>query len=106
MVYNYYDDDIPGPAASVDLNLANLPTNGDATLTEYRIDEDSQQRPHRLGKNGIAAATQSRSVRKMKQAGQLSKMPDSQPVHIDGGKADVKIILPREAVSLLVLEWK
>ena len=42
----------------------------------------------------------------LKQAGQLATMGDPQPVHIDAGKADLKTTLPREAVSLLVLEWK
>jgi len=106
MIYNYYDDDIPGPAAAVDLNLANLPASGDATLTEYRIDEDHSNAHTVWVKMGSPAQPNPDQYAQMKQAGQLSRMSDSQTVHIDGGKADLKITLPREAVSLLVLEWK
>jgi xylan 1,4-beta-xylosidase len=106
MVYNYYDDDIPGPAAAVDLSLANLPTSGEATLTEYRIDEDHSNAHTVWVKMGSPAQPNPDQYAQLKQAGQLATMGDPQTVHIDGGKADLKITLSREAVSLLVLEWK
>jgi hypothetical protein len=36
----------------------------------------------------------------------LAVIGDGEAVHIDGGKADVKLTMPRESVELLVLKWK
>jgi xylan 1,4-beta-xylosidase len=105
MVYNYFDDDVPGPAASVDLALANLPVNGQAKLTEYRIDEDHSNAHTVWQKMGSPQAPTPQQYAQLKQAGQLATLGDSQITPIAAGNADLKITLPRQAVSLLVLEW-
>ncbi|MDP9173965.1 MAG: beta-xylosidase [Planctomycetota bacterium] len=106
MVYNYYDDDIPGPAASISLALTHLPTTGDATLTEYRIDQDHSNAYTVWKKMGAPEQPSSDEYAQLKQAGQLALAGDPQTVHIDAGKTSLKLNLPRQAVSLLVLEWK
>jgi xylan 1,4-beta-xylosidase len=105
MVYNYFDDDVPGPAAAVDLALANLPANGQAKLTEYRIDQDHSNAHTVWQKMGSPQSPTPQQYAELKQAGQLETLGDSQIATIVGGNADLKITLPREAVSLLVLEW-
>ena len=41
MIWYYHDDDLPGPDAVVNLALNGLPLkNGEAKLTQYRIDSD------------------------------------------------------------------
>jgi xylan 1,4-beta-xylosidase len=105
MVYNYFDDDVPGPAAAVDLALANLPANGQAKLTEYRIDQDHSNAHTVWQKMGSPQSPTPQQYAELKQAGQLETLGDSQIATIVGGNADLKITLPRQAVSLLVLEW-
>ena len=39
LIWNYHDDDLPGLAADVSLDVAGLPA-GRPALTEYRIDGD------------------------------------------------------------------
>jgi hypothetical protein len=39
------------------------------------------------------------------QAGQLDKMGATETVHVENGQAVLSIKLPRQAVSLVVLNW-
>jgi xylan 1,4-beta-xylosidase len=106
LVFHYYDDDVPAPAAAVDLALANLPGAGDATLTEYRIDRDHSDAYSAWKQMGSPEKPSDEQYAQLKQAGQLAVIGDGEAVHIDGGKADVKLTMPRESVELLVLKWK
>jgi xylan 1,4-beta-xylosidase len=41
LVWHYHDDDVPGPAAEVELGLAGLPLeSGEASLEHFRIDQE------------------------------------------------------------------
>jgi xylan 1,4-beta-xylosidase len=106
LVFHYYDDDVPAPAAAVDLTLANLPGSGDATMTEYRIDSDHSDAYTVWKQMGSPAKPSDDQYAQLQKAGQLATIGDGEPVKIDGGKADVKLTMPRESVELLVLKWK
>jgi xylan 1,4-beta-xylosidase len=106
MVWNYHDDDVPGPSAAVDLQLSGLPVDsGNARLTEYRIDHDHSNAFIAWQKLGSPQQPTPDQVAQLEKAGQLALMDDPGFVPIQGGKTSIKITLPRQAVSLLVLEW-
>ena len=106
MVWNYHDDDVPGPTAAVDLQLSGLPLDtGNARLTHYRIDQDHSNAYTAWQKMGSPQQPSADQYAELEKAGQLALLNDPESVPFQGGKASIKINLPRQAVSLLVLEW-
>ncbi len=103
---NYFDDDVAGPAAAIDLNVTGLPhSSGDATLTEYRIDADHSNAYNLWLSMGSPQSPSPEQYAKLKAAGQLATMGDPQTIHIADGAATLHLNLPRQAVSLLLLQW-
>jgi xylan 1,4-beta-xylosidase len=106
MVWHYHDDDVPGPDASVSLELDALPlASGPATLRHYRIDEnhsDSFAAWQRLGKPAQPIPEQ---YAQLESAGQLAALGAPETITVNQNKAAVPFLLPRQAISLLVLEW-
>jgi xylan 1,4-beta-xylosidase len=107
LVWHYHDDDVPGPAANIHLSLDQLPlANGDATLTEYRIDADHSNSYATWLKMGSPLPLSAAQFSELEQAGQLAAMSAPKNISIKNGVADLQFILPRQGVSLFVLEWK
>ena len=107
LAWHYHDDDVPGPEARVEMNVAGLPlTRGAVRLTHYRVDDDHSN-PFAVWKRlGSPAAPDAGQYAELEKAGQLAKLADApETVPVDGGSATLGFLLPREAVSLLVLEW-
>ena len=42
----------------------------------------------------------------LERAGQLAELTDVAPPKVDNGPTTIRLALPRQAVSLIVLEWK
>lgn len=106
LIYNYHDDDLPGPAAAVDLAIDHLPGAGPVTFTEYRIDQDHSNAYTVWQTMDSPRNPTAQQYAQLKMAKQLAMSRQPQTLRMEGGKINLKIILPREAVSLLVLEWK
>jgi xylan 1,4-beta-xylosidase len=97
---------VPGPDAAVDLQLSGLPLDtGNAKLTHYRIDHDHSNAYTAWQQMGSPQQPSADQYAQLEKAGQLALMDDPGFVPIQGGKTSIKITLPRQAVSLLVLEW-
>jgi xylan 1,4-beta-xylosidase len=107
MVWHYHDDDVPGPSAAVTLHLANIPvTSGEAKLTEFRIDADHSNSFTVWQEMGSPQNPTESQVRRLEKAGQLEKVKE-QPAQIEvkNGLATIETKLPRQGVSLFVVEW-
>ncbi len=106
MLWNYHDEDLPTPAADVQVTITGIPAGVKRVLLEhYRIDE-THSNAYTAWKN--MASPQSPTpdqYAKLKAAGQLELL--SSPVWLDvtGGKVTIETSLPRQAVSLLHLKW-
>jgi xylan 1,4-beta-xylosidase len=107
MVWHYHDDDLPGADAQVELALAHLPlAASSARLTHYRIDETHSNAFTVWKQLGSPTAPDEKQYAQMKAAGQLATITDAPAtVAVADGAATLKFTLPRQAVSLLVLEW-
>jgi xylan 1,4-beta-xylosidase len=103
MVWHYHDDDLPGPEAHVTLRLSGL-ADGSARVTEYRIDETHSNSYTVWKRMGSPQAPSAEQVKALEKAGGLEKMPARPRLAIRGGKADLATDLPRQAVSLFVVE--
>jgi xylan 1,4-beta-xylosidase len=106
LVWHYHDDDLPGPAAAVELSVGGLPADaGRVLLHHYRIDENHS--------NAYAAwkALESPSqptpeqYARLERAAQLALLTSPGWVRAEGGAAVVRFPLPRQAVSLLAFSW-
>ena len=106
LAWHYHDDDVPGPAAQVELKLKDLPAgDGDAwRVAQYRIDQ-THSNAHTLWKRfDSPSATTPEQYEQLRQAGELAKVGDAAPVDIAGGIATLAFTLPRQAVALFAFE--
>jgi xylan 1,4-beta-xylosidase len=106
MAWHYHDDDLPGPDAAVDLAVSglDLPT-GDVRLTHYRIDERHSNAYALWKRMGSPIAPNAEQYAQLLTASQLARMEAPAAVRIEKGQAALRFALPRQAVSLVVLEW-
>jgi xylan 1,4-beta-xylosidase len=107
LLWHYHDDDVAGPSASVRLQLTNLPRGGTARLTEFRIDGTHSNAYTRWKALGSPAAPNDAQYEQIRRAGQLCEEEGSPAsVEVDSGGATLSVSLPREAVSLVMVEWQ
>jgi xylan 1,4-beta-xylosidase len=106
MLWHYHDDDLPGPAAQVTLQLEKLAVaDGPARLTHFRIDDFHSNAFAVWKRLGSPIAPNEPQYAQLQAAGQLAEMGGGETVRLERGRATVTLTLPRQAVSLLVLEW-
>jgi xylan 1,4-beta-xylosidase len=106
LVWHYHDDDVPGPAAKISLNLSGLPPLSNAKVTEYRIDQDHSNSYAAWQKMGSPQSPSPDQYAALEKAGQLAQIDNPPTIIVNGGTASLPFTLPRQAVSLFVLEWK
>ena len=106
LVWHYHDDDVPGPDANVGLTLTGLPAAAaGAKLTHYRIDETHSNAFAAWKKMGAPTGPNAAQYKQLLAAGQLGQLAPAAPLAVANGQARIDFALPRQAVSLLVVEW-
>ena len=98
---------MPGPAADVALSVAGLPAAADqARLEHFRIDDDHSNAFSKWKRLGSPQSPTAEQNAQLLDAGKLAALTQPAPVSIKDGQAKLSFSLPRQAVSLLVLEWQ
>jgi xylan 1,4-beta-xylosidase len=106
LAWHYHDDDVPGPAAEVTLAMDSIGLErGKARLQHFRIDTDHSNAYTAWQKMGSPAAPSPAQSAELARASELALLSGPTTVDVAGGRATVKFSLPRQGVSLLVLEW-
>ena len=106
MVWHYHDDDVSGPVAEVRLEFGGLPVQaGQARLTQYRIDADHSNAFTAWQRLGSPAQPSPEQYAQLEQAGRLAVLGSPEDMQVENRRVVAKFTLPRQAVSLLVLEW-
>jgi xylan 1,4-beta-xylosidase len=106
LAWHYHDDDVQGPAAAVTLALDGLPmAQGKARVTHYRIDGDHSNAYTVWQKMGSPQKPTPAQYQQLEKAGQLAALGPATSVDVASSRAELKFALPRQAVSLLVVEW-
>lgn len=107
MVWHYHDDDVPGPVADVSLAVAGLPAGVSvARLQHLRVDEFHSNPYGAWLRLGSPLPVNKEQYLKLLAASELASLEDTPAtVAVAGGKAGLKFPLPRQGVSLLVLDW-
>jgi xylan 1,4-beta-xylosidase len=98
---------VPGPDAALNLTLNGLPLGrGTARLTQYRIDAEHSNSYEAWKRMGSPQSPTPEQYKELEKAGKLVRLGASQKVPVQDGAAALQFNLPRQAVDLLVLEWK
>lgn len=104
LVWNYHDDDLPAPAAAVELTIDGLPV-GRPTLTHYRVDREHGNSYEVWKKMGSPQDPTPAHYAELEEAGQLPMLAAPETIEVTEGHLVVPFTLPRQAVSLILLEW-
>ena len=105
MVWHYHDDDTNGPDARVKLHFNAIPAEGNAWLTEYRIDRTHSNSYVAWQKMGSPAQPSSEQIRLLERAGQLERVTNRRPIQIVNHSCVTETVLLRQAVTLTILDW-
>jgi xylan 1,4-beta-xylosidase len=104
LLWNYHDEDTPGPAANLDLSIASLPDRP-AVQTSYRIDQSHSNAYTAWHEMGSPANPTPAQYAQLQAAGRLSALEPPHPVQVENGRFSTRLRLPRQSVSLLVLTF-
>jgi xylan 1,4-beta-xylosidase len=103
LVWHYHDDDIPGPVAHVQLHLGGLKAKA-VTVTQWRVDSDNGNAFSAWQKMGSPPSPNEKQYQAMETASVMQPQPWPAPVAVSKGAADLNFTVPRQGVSLLIVE--
>jgi xylan 1,4-beta-xylosidase len=105
LVWHYHDDDVIGPPAEVELSVNGLAfARGEATVRHFRIDEEHSNAFSAWQRMGSLQNPTPDQYAALEKAGQLIALDPSETARVENGSIVLKFQLPRQAVSLLVLD--
>jgi xylan 1,4-beta-xylosidase len=105
LLWHHHDDDVPGPDAAIDLNIANLPAGDRPVLLQHsRIDREHSNAFARWQAMGSPQPPSPEQVVELERASQLALLESPTWHRPRDGKLSLPVVLPRQAVSLLVLD--
>lgn len=107
LVWYYHDDDVIGPAAEVKLRLSNLPVRtGHMRLRHFRLDESHSNAFTEWQHMGSPPQPTPAQYARLEKAGQLAELEAPRAVRVKDAGATLRFRLPRQGVSLLVLDLR
>lgn len=107
LLWNYHDDDLPAPAAPIELAISGLPAASTRALLEhFRIDASHSNSFAAWNQIGSPQTPTPEQYEKLEAAGQLQLLDSPAWVPIANGAAHLSFPLPRQAVSLIRLTWE
>lgn len=104
MVWNYHDDDKPGPAEPVSIDIIGVPVNT-VMLTHYRIDKAHSNSYELWKKMGSPQNPTHTQIAELEKTGSLQTIGKPEKRSAKGGNIIIEIVLPRQGVSLLKMDW-
>jgi xylan 1,4-beta-xylosidase len=104
MVWNYHDDDVAGDAEPVVIAINGLPAK-ELTLIEYRIDQQHSNSYEVWKQMGSPQNPTAAQIAQLEKAGSLQTLGQPKKMNAKNGKLNLTISLPRQAVSLMRINW-
>jgi xylan 1,4-beta-xylosidase len=105
LAWHHHDDDVPGPAAEVELLVTGLAAEDAPVLLEhFRIDRDHSNAFETWKRMGSPQHPTPEQSAELERSSDLALLGSPGWVRPQGGKVTVRFTLPRQAVSLLVLD--
>jgi xylan 1,4-beta-xylosidase len=107
LLWQYHDEDVPGPEAQTELIVDHLPVpSGFLRLTRYQIDEQHSNAFAEWRRIGSPAAPNEAQYARLKQVGRLAEAGTTDKLPVTNGQLSLHITLPRQAVTLLEFTWE
>jgi xylan 1,4-beta-xylosidase len=106
LVWNYQDDDLPGPDARIRLTVTGIPAADERVLLRhYRIDRDHSNAYTLWRQLGSPQQPTESQYASLEAAGRLQQLESPRWIITHSGQADLDFALPCESVSLIQLTW-
>ena len=106
MVWNYHDASEPAPATPVALAIKGIPAGTLRVLVQhYRIDDSHSNAYTAWMEMGSPQDPTTEQYARLKAAGGLQLVDSPMWVDATGGVVSIATVMPRQSVSLLVLNW-
>ena len=106
LIWNYHDEDVSAPDEKIVVRIDGLPANVTrASLAQYRIDQSHSNAYSAWQQLGSPQSPTPEQYSALAAAGQLQTFESPRWIGTSGGKSEVEIVLPAEAVSLLQIRW-
>ena len=106
LVWNYHDEDVPVPAAPIDLAITGLPTDARRGLLEhFRIDSDHSNAFTAWKQMGSPQSPSPSEYDRLLSSGQLQILNSPAWIAIEHGQIHLHFELPRQGLSLVRLSW-
>ena len=104
LVWNYHDDDVPRPAANVELTIEGVPAEA-VTVTHLRVDEDHSNSYAAWKRMGSPQPPTAAQIAELERAGKLQALSAPSRERVENGRLRITFALPGQGVSLLRLAW-
>jgi xylan 1,4-beta-xylosidase len=104
MVWNYHDDDLPAPDASISLAVDGIPA-ARALVHHYRIDEAHSNSYSTWLSMGAPQQVSRSQYEVLEQSGKLELLDAPTYVDVTDGTATIEFGLPHQGVSLVRVTW-
>jgi len=106
LAWNYHDYDVPFPASTIDLVIANLPPAAKRAFVEhFRADSDHSNAFAVWRNMGSPESISGSQLEQLQNAGQLQLLTSPGWVDIEKSQFVTRFTLPRQALSLIRLSW-
>nr|WP_315402478.1 hypothetical protein [uncultured Duganella sp.] len=104
MVWNYHDDDVIDAGSPVRLRIAGIPAK-QVRLRHFRVDQDHGNAYSAWQRMGAPAAPTAAQIAALRSASELAQLGETATVNTADGTARINMRLPRQAVSLVILDY-
>ena len=103
MVWNYHDEDKPGPTETANLNIEHLPAEK-VRLSLYLIDRENSNSYELWKKMGSPQHPSKKQIALLEKSGKL-KSVYTKTLKVNAASVSVPVTLQRQAVALVKLDW-
>ena len=104
LVWNYHDDDVPAPAAGVDLVVEGVGGRS-VDVTHERVDATHSNAYEAWKRMGSPQPPSPAQVKALERAGGLQPLEPARRIRVEDGRVRLAFTLPRQGVSLVRLSW-
>jgi xylan 1,4-beta-xylosidase len=104
LVWHYHDDDVAGDDAQVNLTISGLTGKAPFKVTHYRIDDAHSNSYSAWKRMGSPIAPTDVQYAELEKAGKLAELAPPQNLNVSRRDAKLEFTLPRQGVSLLLVE--
>jgi xylan 1,4-beta-xylosidase len=106
LLWNYHDDDLPAPAAQVNLLVGELPNGISRALVEhFRVDAEHSNSYTEWKRMSSPPSPSPAEYMKLEAAGQLQLLESPWWQVIEGGTLQLRFVMPRQSLSLVRISW-